>query len=776
MSTSTPESRELLRLYKCVVETGTGVLTAFAQNKLLAAYNGNIKQFLDDKKHELFHLWQSKKLSCCGCPPAGYNFKRMSHMDNWIFKKLYAGNGPENRSHILRNGRDVVQVCLHKYVTQNIAIHELDISAISFLLRNLIILSANETTTLDIITTTRSKICHAYSIKCYPMTLLNTTWTELENALVDLADPSYKVIIRQQIKYLRKVDLEKEEITKLISNVEEVLQEVKSSSNNNVAYLHGMETRLINKSIRNTDAIKRHTTEETNYYAAQAQKALSEKIQNTEENLQKEVKEVKKSQENSYQKIGTELHETRSGIKELKENQEKTQVTLVEMSRTIKNLEMLVKYERPNVLVPEEACSDAMECPVLWQIATPEHWNLEAVEATLRSPSQKDESFKIKFVKKGSLIMLTTIAASVLGDSKAFEAAVMSFLTKMIEDCGINTEIPGRVDVRLHILNANEVSISCELPRRVRHEQTSGIKKEITESVTIDVAFLNGDDIKEIQWVQNVSKKLKTKFDVNCAILSKDYLNGFPLRKSLGQYVHMFKAVIVTITKENHELYDYFIEDNMSVIAVELDYINEVRLNLRKCQHINCTTCEHLWFPRLMNILKTMFPDHIRQHIENYTDEVDVNCEKCMQSATTAVYHGIELRKEFNEKRLILCGSLTDESWILNFLYQITNFTEPYRITTWIKSIGTPCQFTSNTIFVLDSPNLIKCKQINDYSDYCRFTTSTLRTVIIAPSEMPFCDGSPEYYIDATSMNYKELADELFVCTRSKYTSCTSKA
>lgn len=32
-------------------------------------------------------------------------------------------------------------------------------------------------------------------------------------------------------------------------------------------------------------------------------------------------------------------------------------VTLVEMSRTIKKLEMHVKYDRPNVLVPEEACS-----------------------------------------------------------------------------------------------------------------------------------------------------------------------------------------------------------------------------------------------------------------------------------------------------------------------------------------------------------------------------------------------------------------------------------
>ncbi|VDI22301.1 Hypothetical predicted protein, partial [Mytilus galloprovincialis] len=424
MSTSTPESRELLRLYKCVVETGTGVLTAFAQNKLLAAYNGNFKQFLDDKKHELFHLWQSKKLSCCECPPAGYIFKRMSNMDNWIFKKFYADNGPENRSHIKRKGRDVVQVCLHKYVTQNIAIHELDISAISFLLRNLIILSANETTTLDIITTTRSKICHAYSFKCYSMTLLNTTWTELENALVDLTDPSYKWSTRQQIKYLRKINLEKEEITELLSKVEEVLREVKSRSNNNADYLNCMETRLRNESINNTDAINQHTTEETSYYAAQAQQALSEKIQHTGENIHKEVKEVKKSQENSYQKIRTKLHETGSDIKEVKENQDETQA--------------------------------AMERPVLWQIATPEHWNLEDVEATLRNPLQKDDFFKIKFVKKGSLIMLTTVAASVLSDSQAFEAAVMSFLTKMIEDCDINTEISSRVDVKIHILNANE--------------------------------------------------------------------------------------------------------------------------------------------------------------------------------------------------------------------------------------------------------------------------------------------------------------------------------
>lgn len=100
---------------------------------------------------------------------------------------------------------------------------------------------------------------------------------------------------------------------------------------------------------------------------------------------------------------------------------------------------------------------DATEHPVLWQMAIPQQWNLEGVEATLRNQSNKDGVCKKKFVRKGSLIMLTTIASRILSDPEAFEAAVISFLVKMIEDCEINTEIPDRLDVRLHISNANEV-------------------------------------------------------------------------------------------------------------------------------------------------------------------------------------------------------------------------------------------------------------------------------------------------------------------------------
>ncbi|XP_052086378.1 uncharacterized protein LOC127723680 isoform X2 [Mytilus californianus] len=675
MSTNTPEARDLLRLYKCVVDTGTDVLTAFAKYKLLPTYNGNFKQYLDDKKHELFHLWQSQKLLCCACPAAGCNLKRMSHMSNWIFKKIYEDNGTENRGHIVRNSRNIVQVCLHKYVTRNIAIHELDISTISFLLRNLAILSQNETTSLDIITTTRSQICHAYSMNCYPMALLNTAWTELENALIDLVDPSFKRIIRKEIKQLRKADLEKEEITELMKNAEEVnivLVELKSSCNNNFKHFKGMESRLTNMSFNNTEDIKQHTTEQTRVLATQAQQALSEKIQNTEEKLENcikfEVEEVMESQESRFQQIGNQLHETRTDIKEVKENQEKTQV---EILRAIQNLTLSVKYERPvNLLVPEETCEDAMECPVLWQIETPEHWNLEAVEATLRNPSNNDEQFKEKFVRKGSLIMLTTIAASILIDPEAFEAAVISFLTKMIDDCNINTDTPCRLDVTLHILNANE-----------------GITKHRNESEKFDVAFLNGDHEKEIRWVHTMSTLLKEQYGITCAIPAVDYLHGFPLKRRLNRYLKNFKVVILTVTQKNYtEYYDY-IESEMPIIVVELDYISHIRWTLWDYPYINCTTCAHLWFPRLMDTLKSKLPDHIRERIGNVDCKLEVECERCDSIATIPVYHLVDFRKGLSEKKLLLCGSLADEAWLLLLLNQMTKLGDPNWIFKWNKQI-----------------------------------------------------------------------------------------
>ncbi|VDI18934.1 Hypothetical predicted protein [Mytilus galloprovincialis] len=405
-----------------------------------------------------------------------------------------------------------------------------------------------------------------------------------------------------------------------------------------------MEMRLANNVKSSTLDIKQHITEQTSFAATQAEHALSEKIQNTgskvESCIKHEVEEVRESQANNFQELGNKIQETMtdiSMIKEVTKNQEKTQgkdfmwgnwsakreqmtfcmnidnpmqFKLREILKTIQKLKLFVKYEIPansNILVPEgpeETCTDSQESPVLWQFSTPKNWNLEQVEATLRNPLNKDEHFKKKFVRKGSLIMLTTIATSILRDGEAFETAVMSFITKMIKDCDINTEIPGQVDVTLHILNVNEVSLSCEVPPEVRPFKVTGNTKHLIENEKFDVAFLNGDDEKEIGWVNNMSRTLKTRYDIKCSILAQDFLNGFPLKRVLSMYVNMFQAVILTLTKENHQQYDFYIKDDMPVIAVELDYLSEIRLNLRSFPYINCTTCEHLWFPHLLNTLK----------------------------------------------------------------------------------------------------------------------------------------------------------------------------
>lgn len=219
MSVSKTETQELLRLYKLTVDIGTEVLYAFAHTKLLQAYGGSFFLFCEDKKHQIFHLWHPRQLLCCECPPAGCGIKRTGHMENWIFEKIYDNTGTEDRKHIIKNGKKIMQVCLHKYTTLHTAIHELDIIAVSFLLREMATLSQREFAAIQTVTTKRNQICHVYSTSCYSISELNTIWNELENALEDLTNTSYNRLLQMQIMAFKKVCLEKQEITELSSTL-----------------------------------------------------------------------------------------------------------------------------------------------------------------------------------------------------------------------------------------------------------------------------------------------------------------------------------------------------------------------------------------------------------------------------------------------------------------------------------------------------------------------------------------------------------------------------
>ncbi|VDI79133.1 Hypothetical predicted protein [Mytilus galloprovincialis] len=456
MSTNTPEVQELLRLYKCVIDTGADVLVPFAEDKLLKTYNGNFERFLDDKKHELFHLWHSKKLLCCACPPAGCTLKRTGHMDNWIFEKLYDDVGIEHTGHIIRNSGKVVQMCLHKYVTRNIGIHELDTVALSFLLQNFATLLPNEDTALVTIKRNRNKICHVHSPNCYDMTFLNTAWAELEKSLVDLTSPSYKGVMKKQISYLRKVNLEKEEITELLKHVQDGIKEIET---------------LNNTAIEKCEKNLKTTVVEESLVIQQCISDGSDSMKHAHDVVLQEIISSKSDAKESGDKILEQISilNTNQASNDLEMSKQLKQI--VEMLHQINNTTFLVKYEQ------SKGSSEGEECLVLWQLVTPANWNAVAVEEILTRFEERfnDLPMKIKFVRNGSLVIMTTVSAEVFKESSAFQSAVKAFLTRMVEICHIDTHVSCNVDVTLHILESDKMNLTCSLsnkPTESRFVQT----------------------------------------------------------------------------------------------------------------------------------------------------------------------------------------------------------------------------------------------------------------------------------------------------------------
>lgn len=134
-----------------------------------------------------------------------------------------------------------------------------------------------------------------------------------------------------------------------------------------------------------------------------------------------------------------------------------------------------------------------------------------------------------------------------------------------------------------------------------------------------------------------------------------------------------------------------------------------------------------------------------------------------------SVYHQIQVQKGLDEMRFTLCGSIMDEAWILNFLHQLTNFTEPYLISSWKKSFAEPFTFTISNLFFLISPNCLKCYELQAYAlsnlrqKRLAYSNLMIDTVVVPSSCREFSD-----VIDVSSMNQKEIAKEIVSRANSK--------
>lgn len=219
---SSPESKELMKLFKCSTDVATKVMCAFAESKLLPPFSGNFQSFLDDQKHFFYHQWENKKTACCHCPPAGCAIRRMNRMDNWIFNSFYNDNGIVNPQHIITQRGIIQQRCLHKYVTRNICLDDLDITVLHFVLKSSGKLNRQEMSAVETINDKRNSICHAWSTHCFSMLQMHSIWTDIDSAVSTLSNPILMPIFKSQIQFLRKYDFDKEEISSLSSKLDKL--------------------------------------------------------------------------------------------------------------------------------------------------------------------------------------------------------------------------------------------------------------------------------------------------------------------------------------------------------------------------------------------------------------------------------------------------------------------------------------------------------------------------------------------------------------------------
>ncbi|VDI68205.1 Hypothetical predicted protein [Mytilus galloprovincialis] len=286
---NSPESKELMKLFKCSTDIATQVICAFVDTKVLPQHGGSFYKYLEDEKHFFYHQWEKKKIACCDCPAAGCTIHRVKKMENWMFNTFYDDTGHVHRNHFLKTGQTTQQICLHKYVARNIRLDNLDITILCFILLCAGTLTVTEKLAVETIQNKRNMICHTWSTKCFSMTQLNDIWTEIESAACSLTNPYMRHIIQSQIQSIKQCDIEKEEITLLTSKIDEInalLEEVNRkipiNSNTNI------EDELTQLYVRKTEDIKQHTSQHVN----QVQQALSKEIKETAQKERKEMEEL----------------------------------------------------------------------------------------------------------------------------------------------------------------------------------------------------------------------------------------------------------------------------------------------------------------------------------------------------------------------------------------------------------------------------------------------------------------------------------------------------
>lgn len=218
-------SDEIVRLFKCYVETVTDFICEYADSKILQPSRKTLQSFLEDEKHFFYHQLDGKPIPCCECPPHGCFIGRQRKMDKNMFLSLYDSSGTIEAGHRIISGGSVQQECIHKYIAKNIDIEDLDITMLCYMLLTKASITAVEKGHIEMVKKYRNEICHIWTENNYTSTHINTIWSELEGALIGLTTKSAK---KKMIKTLfqgnKTYSIGKDDSNEILQKVEKIAE------------------------------------------------------------------------------------------------------------------------------------------------------------------------------------------------------------------------------------------------------------------------------------------------------------------------------------------------------------------------------------------------------------------------------------------------------------------------------------------------------------------------------------------------------------------------
>ncbi|CAG2228700.1 unnamed protein product [Mytilus edulis] len=322
----------------------------------------------------------------------------------------------------------------------------------------------------------------------------------------------------------------------------------------------------------------------------------------------------------------------------------------VEMLHQINNTTFSVKYEQ------SKGSSEGEECLVLWQLVTPANWNAVEVEEILTRFEEKfnDLPMKIKFVRNGSLVIMTTVSAEVFKESSAFQSAVKAFLTRMVEICHIDTHMSCNVDVTLHILESDKMNLTRSLSNRPISEnkfvQTEIVESSTTPNPTVvdDESPMYGDDATFCSSCLHNYKRVETQsYCLDCSEPICDKCGG----------LHITFAPPHTIT--NKVNVDIIYHPSLTVSKLCSVHKNEVT-NSFCTQHdaLVCDICVMNGHSSCVSVLsiqkaaENVAEGPIISDLENRLDNLGIVIESLITNEEKIYYMQMQRKRKFTKKRI----------------------------------------------------------------------------------------------------------------------------